>query len=213
MQLYQRGIRRRLAPMFDGDRRRIELAFSVMFSLPGTPVIYYGDELGMGDALQLPERWPVRTCMQWSDGPSAGFSRQNEEMLIHPAITEGPFGASEVNAASQQRDPKSLLNWMRRLIDARQSCPEVGWGELTIIETGNSTVFAHRIAWNGNTTLTLHNLGDEPCEVRLALDPSEAESMTEIFANRTYGRGRGECLECALDPFGYRWFRLDGLNR
>jgi maltose alpha-D-glucosyltransferase/alpha-amylase len=213
MQLYQRGIRRRLAPMLNGDRQKIELAFSLLFSLPGTPVIYYGDELGMGDALQLPERWPVRTCMQWSDAPSAGFSRAAEDLLIHPAITEGAFGAHKVNAAAQQRDPKSLLSWTRRLIDARQACPEIGWGDLALIETGNPAVFAHRIAWNSNTMLALHNLGDQPCEVGLVLNEGEAEQLTEVFANRTYDPDRDECQIYALDPFGYRWFRLDHLSR
>jgi maltose alpha-D-glucosyltransferase/alpha-amylase len=201
--LYERGIRRRLAPMLGGDRRRIELAFSLMFSLPGTPVIYYGDELGMGDTLALPERWPVRTCMQWTDGTSAGFSGVDEEMLIHPAIMDGHFGARRVNVAAQQRDPQSLLSWMRRLVDARESCPEIGWGEIQVIEADNPAVFVHRIGWNGGAMLALHNLRDQPVEVQLGAQGSEVDHKTEIFADRTYRTDR-----LVLEPFGYRWFRL-----
>jgi maltose alpha-D-glucosyltransferase/alpha-amylase len=184
-----------------------------MFSLPGTPVIYYGDELGMGDELQLPERWPVRTCMQWSDAPSAGFSRCDEDRLIHPAIMDGQFGAHIVNAASQQRDPDSLLNWMRRLTDARLSCPELGWGEASIVNIDNPAVFLQRTNWNGNATITLHNLGERSCEVQLPLDGDEESRIVEIFGNRTYGSNRGECQICHLDGYGYRWFRLDHLSR
>ncbi|MBW8855450.1 MAG: hypothetical protein JF604_14260, partial [Bradyrhizobium sp.] len=169
------------------------------------------DELDLGRLSEAEREECYRAFMQWSDMPSAGFSRAEEDSLIHPAIMDGQFGAANVNAAAQQRDPKSLLIWMRRLIDARQSCAEVGWGELTLIETGNPALFAHRVDWNGNTTIALHNLGDQPSEVRLDLETGEAERLTEVFANRTYDTGR--CEVCALDPFGYRWFRLDPLSR
>src|ERR1700716_4185018 len=109
MQLYGRGIRRRLAPMLEGDRRRIELAYSLMFTLPGTPVIRYGDELGMGDNLALPERTCARTPMQWSDEPNAGFTKNSRAVV--PVISDGAFGYQHVNAAQQRRDPNSLLNW------------------------------------------------------------------------------------------------------
>ena len=213
MRLYERGIRRRLAPMLNGDRRRIELAFSLMFSLPGTPVIYYGDELGMGDDLSLPERWPVRTCMQWSDEPNAGFSTVPEERLIHPALMDGEFGAAKINAVAQQRDPDSLLSWIRRLVDVRQSCPEVGWGELDIIETDHPSVFAHRTRAEGNTTLIIHNLNDRPCCVRVALNEDEIGNLTDLFGNKVYDANSGEAQLFALDGYGYRWFRRDGLRR
>src|SRR3954470_11150696 len=109
MQLYDRGIRRRLAPMLSGDRRRLELAYSLMFTLPGTPVIRYGDELGMGDDLSLPERNCARTPMQWSTEPLAGFTRADKGIL--PVIEHGPYGFHKVNAADQRRDAESLLNW------------------------------------------------------------------------------------------------------
>jgi maltose alpha-D-glucosyltransferase / alpha-amylase len=212
MRLYQRGIRRRLAPMLGGDRRRMELAFSLMFSLPGTPVIYYGDELGMGDDLALPERWPVRTCMQWSDGTNGGFSNAPEQRLIHPVVMDGEFGTKNINAIAQQRDPGSLLSWMRRLVDVRLSCPEAGWGELTVIETGHPTVFAHRLTSNGNTTVILHNLSDRPCSVSLGFTDEQLGPLTDLFGNKVYEPNTGETKAIALDGYGYRWFRMDGLR-
>jgi maltose alpha-D-glucosyltransferase / alpha-amylase len=121
MQLYNRGIRRRLAPMLDSDRRRIELAYSLMFTLPGTPVVHYGDELGMGDDLLLPERKSVRNPMQWSTEPNAGFTKSEKPIL--PIISSGPFGYEHVNAAQQHRDPNSLLNWTERIIKMRKEIP------------------------------------------------------------------------------------------
>jgi maltose alpha-D-glucosyltransferase/alpha-amylase len=213
MRLYERGIRRRLAPMFSGNRKRIELAFSLMFSLPGAPVIYYGDEIGMGDDLSLPERWPVRTCMQWSDEINGGFSNVSEERLIHPAIMDGEYGALKINAMTQQRDPDSLLSWMRRLVDVRQSCPEIGWGEVDLIDTADPAVIAHRVKWDGSTTVVLHNLGDQACHARVALEDNEAGNLTDLFGNKVYEQDSGETRVFALDGYGYRWFRLDGLRQ
>ena len=109
MQLYGRGVRRRLAPMMKGDLRRTELAFALQFSLPGTPVVRYGEEIGMGEDLSLPGREAIRTPMQWDDGPNAGFSKARPGDLVRPVITRGPFGSRRVNVRAQQRDPNSLL--------------------------------------------------------------------------------------------------------
>lgn len=208
MQLYGRGIRRRLASMLDNDRRRIELVFSILFSLPGTPVIYYGDELGMGDDLCLPERWPVRTCMQWADDDNGGFSTAPQDRLLHPVITEGDFGPSKVNAVTQQRDPNSLLSWMRRLIEVRQSCPEIGWGELSLLDTDVPSVFVERFSCEGKSVLVLHNLAEVQCNARLHKLPNGTK-LTDLFGNRIYPSpaNADPCVE--LDGFGYRWFRVD----
>jgi maltose alpha-D-glucosyltransferase / alpha-amylase len=210
MQLYRRGIRRRLAPMFR-DRRRLELAFSIMFSLPGAAIIYYGDEIGMGDDLSLPERWPVRTCMQWSDDPNAGFSTADEDRLIHPAVMEGEFGAKAVNATAQQRDPDSLFSWIRRLVDARQSAPEVGWGEAVLLQTDNPAIFAHRLQWKENTSIVLHNLDSRRCRVRVELSRNEKGRLTDLFGDHVYEPNNGETSLFDLKGFGYRWFRVDPL--
>jgi maltose alpha-D-glucosyltransferase/alpha-amylase len=201
MQLYARGIRRRLAAMLDNDRRRIELAFSLMFSLPGTPVIYYGDELGMGEDAGLPERWPVRTCMQWTDESNGGFSTAPEERLIQPVIMSGDFGAAKINAVAQERDPKSLFSWIRRLVDVRQSCPEIGWGEANV-------VFAQRITWEENSVLILHNLANDACRLALDLPDVKTEELTDLFGNRVYPTDVGTSDGIELDGYGYRWFRI-----
>jgi maltose alpha-D-glucosyltransferase/alpha-amylase len=142
MQLYDRGIRRRLAPMLDGDQRRIELAYSLMFTLPGTPVIRYGDELGMGDDLKLPERTCARTPMQWSNEPHGGFTKSETPEL--PVISGGPYGFEHINAAIQRRHPDSMLNWTERIIRMRKEVPEVGWGDFAVIHNRDPAVLIMR---------------------------------------------------------------------
>src|ERR1700754_5143673 len=163
MQLYNRGIRRRLAPMLGGDRRRLELAYSLMCTLPGTPVIRYGDELGMGDDLSLPKRNCARTPMQWSSEPHAGFTKGDKPCA--PVIDEGPYGFEHINAAKQRRDPSSMLNWTERIIRMRKEVPEIGWGDFQIIPTRDPAVLAIRYDWRNNSVLFLHNLSDAPREV------------------------------------------------
>src|SRR6185437_6584884 len=154
MQLYERGIRRRLAPMLDGDRRRIELAYSLMLTLPGTPVIRYGDEIGMGDNLKLPERNCARTPMQWSTEPQGGFTKSEKPLL--PVISGGPYGFEHVNVAAQRREPNSLLNWTERAVRMRKEIPEIGWGDFAVLTTGTNDVFALRYDWRNNAVVFLH---------------------------------------------------------
>jgi len=208
MQLYGRGIRRRLASMFGNDRRRIELAFSLLFSLPGTPIIYYGDELGMGDELVLPERWPVRTCMQWTDDENGGFSTAPGDRLANDVITGGDYGSAKVNAAAQQRDPNSLLSWMRRLIEVRQSCPEIGWGDWSLPQAEAASVFAERFSWQGKSVLVLHNLADIECRTGIDKLPNDTK-LTDLFGNRIYPTEPCTSSGIELDGYGYRWFRID----
>ena len=163
MQLYERGIRRRLAPMLNGDRRLIELAYSLLFTLPGTPVLRYGDEIGMGDDLKLPERNCARTPMQWSAEPQGGFTTADKPIL--PVISEGPYSYQHVNTAEQRRDPKSLLNWTERIVRMRKEIPEVGWGEFEVLPMRSPAVLAIRYDWRNNSVVFLHNLSDSPREV------------------------------------------------
>src|SRR3984885_4372635 len=148
MQLYQRGIRRRLAPMLQGDRRRLELAYSLMMTLPGTPVIRYGDEIGMGDDLSLPERDCARTPMQWSTEPHGGFTKSSTPVM--PVISNGPYGFEQVNVAQQRRDPNSQLNWIERIIRMRKEVPEIGWGTFTVLPSGAPEVLILRYDWRNN---------------------------------------------------------------
>src|SRR5699024_3832037 len=123
MQIYGRGIRRRLPPMLKNNRQQMELAYSLLFSKPGTPVLRYGQEIGMGDDLSLPERNSVRTPMQWSNQKNAGFSTAPEDALARPMISSGDYGYKHVNVKDQHRDPNSILNWIRQAISFRKECP------------------------------------------------------------------------------------------
>ncbi|GJD49374.1 Trehalose synthase/amylase TreS [Methylobacterium crusticola] len=211
MQLYGRGIRRRLAPMLGGDRRRIELAYSLMFTLPGTPVLRYGDEIGMGDDLSLPERECARTPMQWSDEPQGGFSL-SDRPAVRP-IHGGPYAFAHVNAAAQRQDPESLLNWMERIIRMRKEVPEIGWGDFTALDAGRREVLALRYDWRDTAVLCLHNLGAEPREVSFAtgLD-GEGRNLIDLLTgqrSRADEAGRHTVL---LEGYGYRWYRVGGLD-
>ncbi|MDB5808797.1 MAG: trehalose synthase [Betaproteobacteria bacterium] len=212
MQLYERGIRRRLAPMLAGDRRRMELAYSLMFTLPGTPVVRYGDELGMGDDLRLPERNCARTPMQWSTEPHAGFTKSDKPIL--PVIDEGPYGFQHVNAAEQRRDPESMLNWTERIIRMRKEVPEIGWGDFTVLDTGTRAVLAMRYDWRNNSVLFVHNLDAAPREVAFStgLRSENGSLLVNLLADdhsRADARGRHYLL---LEGYAYRWYRVGGLD-
>ena len=212
MQLYGRGIRRRLAPMLDGDRRRIELAYSLLFTLPGTPVVRYGDEIGMGEDLSLPERNCARTPMQWSAEPQGGFTKGERPVL--PVIGAGPFGYAHVNAADQRRDPQSLLNWTERLIRMRKEVPEIGWGDFDLLETQNPAVLAIRYDWRNNSALFVHNFSSKPTDVRFAAGrEGEQDSLLVNLLSEDHSRPDPDGLHrLTLEPYGYRWFRVGGLD-
>ncbi len=211
MQLYDRGIRRRLAPMLGGDIRRLKLAYSLMYSLPGTPVLRYGDEIGMGDDLNLPERNCARTPMQWSDEPQGGFTKSDKPVL--PVINEGPFGYRHVNVAFQRRDPESMLNWTERMIRMRKEAPEIGWGEFEIVDCGDPGVLIMRYDWRNNAVLIVHNFHDRPVEI--AFDAGIGDTgrrLIDIADNsdsHADDKGRHHML---LEPYGYRWYRAGGLD-
>jgi maltose alpha-D-glucosyltransferase / alpha-amylase len=215
MQLYDRGIRRRLAPMFDGDRRRLELAYSLMFTLPGTPVIRYGDELGMGDDLKLPERNCARTPMQWSNEPHGGFTKSDKPHV--PVISGGPYGFEHVNAAIQRRHPDSPLNWTERIIRMRKEVPEVGWGDFTVIPSREPSVLVMRYDWRNNSVLFVHNLDAKPHELTFSvgLDEDNARHgklLVNLLAedhSRADESGKHRLL---IEAYGYRWYRVGGLD-
>jgi len=212
MQLYNRGIRRRLAPMLQGDRRRLELAYSLMMTLPGTPVIRYGDEIGMGDDLSLPERNCARTPMQWSTEPNAGFTRNAKPVM--PIITEGPYGYPHVNVAVQRRDPNSMLNWMERIIRMRKEVPEIGSGDFSFIPTKTREVLAMRYVWRNNSVLCMHNLSAEPCEVEISLraDDEKACTLVNLLSEDHSSPDKKGKHTILFEPYGYRWFRICGLD-
>jgi maltose alpha-D-glucosyltransferase / alpha-amylase len=215
MQLYDRGIRRRLAPMFDGDRRRLELAYSLMFTLPGTPVLRYGDELGMGDDLKLPERNCARTPMQWSNEPHGGFTKSDKPHI--PVISGGPYGFEHINAAIQRRHPDSLLNWSERIIRMRKEVPEVGWGDFTVIPSRDPSVLVMRYDWRNNWVLFVHNLDAKPHEVTFSvgLEGENAEHgnlLVNLLAEDHSQADKDGRHRLVIEAYGYRWYRVGGLD-
>lgn len=212
MQLYERGIRRRLAPMVQGDRRRLELAYSLLMTLPGTPVIRYGDEIGMGDNLKLPERNCARTPMQWSTEPHAGFTKN--ERPVMPVIDDGPYGFEHVNVAAQRRDPNSLLNWMERMIRMRKEVPEIGWGDFTFISARTSEVLVMRYDWRDNAVLCVHNFSPSPHDVTFAVSVGgEANCDLINLLSDQHSQPSANGKHCILlEPYGYRWYRVGGLD-
>lgn len=208
MQLYGRGIRRRLAPMLGNDRRRIELAYSLQFTLPGTPVLRYGEEIGMGDDLSLPERNAIRTPMQWTHGRNAGFSTASAEQLRRPMITGGMFGYETLNVEAQRQDDGSLLQWMERMLRTLRECPEFGVGTCTPVDTGDPAVFALRHDAPGGVMLALHNLAEGERTVDLGGQPEQEGEPLEVFADRWYEPLGPELNGVELAGYGYRWLRL-----
>lgn len=209
MQLYDRGIRRRLAPML-GERARLELAYSVMFSLPGTPVVRYGDEIGMGDDLRLKERDCARTPMQWSSEPHGGFTTSDRP--ARPAISDGPYGWDDVNVERQRRDRNSLLNWTARMIRARKECPEIGWGDWSSVATGSPHVLGLCYEWRGNSVVVLHNFSSLPQEARFRLKNPAGVQLTNLLVNEEIRADAAGMHRVALESYGYRWFRVGGLG-
>jgi maltose alpha-D-glucosyltransferase / alpha-amylase len=206
MQLYHRGIRRRVAPMLGNDRRRMELAMSLLFALPGTPMLQYGDEIGMGEDLSLNEREATRTPMQWTDDPHGGFSRAKKTVL--PVIDDGIFGFRKVNVNAQRRDPQSFMNWTARLIRARKECPEIGWGHCRVVETTVPSVLVLSYRFRNTAMITLHNFSDSAQAVRIKPDEPEARRLVDLLAEEHSRADNRGTHEIALDGYGYRWFRI-----
>jgi maltose alpha-D-glucosyltransferase/alpha-amylase len=207
MQLYDRGVRRRLAPMLGGNRRRIELAYALQLSMPGTPVIRYGEEIGMGDNLDLPERNAIRTPMQWDDRLNAGFSRADPEKLVAPVIDFGEYAYERVNVLAQRLDPNSLLTWFERILHALRECPEIGSGDHTIVDDGPHHVLVDRAVGRFGSTLCVHNLSDVPCTLELQAERDPEQRPLNYFTDSDYGQ-EVDLGAVDLRGFGYRWIRL-----
>jgi maltose alpha-D-glucosyltransferase/alpha-amylase len=208
MQLYGRGIRRRLAPMLGNDRRRIEMAYSLQFTLPGTPVLRYGEEIGMGDDLSLKDRDAIRTPMQWAAGANAGFSTAPAKKLCRPVIRAGDFGYESVSVEAQRRDPGSLLHWMERMLHTLRECPEFAVGACAPVDTGDPAVLALHYEAPGGVMLALHNLSDRRRTVDLGAQPGQEGDPVEMFGDRDYAPVTAELKGVELAGYGYRWLRL-----
>jgi maltose alpha-D-glucosyltransferase/alpha-amylase len=202
------GIRRRLAPLLEHDRRKVELLNSLLFTLPGTPIIYYGDEIGMGDNLHLKDRNGVRTPMQWSADRNAGFSRADPDQLYSPVIADPLDGYQAVNVEAQLRTSSSLLHWMRRLIAARKTSPVFGRGRLSFLAPTNTRVLAHLREDEGETILAVHNLAGSSEPVELDLRAFRGVMPVEILGEARFPPIGDQPYFLSLGPYGFYWFRL-----
>ena len=196
------GIRRRLAPLLNNDRRKIELLNSLLFTLPGTPVLYYGDEIGMGDNIELFDRNGVRTAMQWDDSPNAGFSQADASQLYAPIIADDEYGYQRVNVAAQQADQSSLIYTIRQMIHRRKAMPQVAKADLEWVSDIPKSTLCFWRKVSDFQLLCLHNLGDEDFSIQLPTgeyDDALTEGVGAVSGTIT------------LPPYGYRWLRLQVL--
>jgi maltose alpha-D-glucosyltransferase/alpha-amylase len=202
------GIRRRLAPLLDNDRRRIELMNGLLMSLPGTPIIYYGDEIGMGDNIYLGDRNGVRTPMQWSGGWNGGFSTADPELLYSPQILNPVYGYQAVNVLSQRRTPHSLLSWMQHIIGIRRSNPVFGSGSIEFLYPANHRILAYVRQLGRETILVVNNLSSAAQAVELDLRRYKGNILIEMFGRNIFPRIGDLPYLLTMGPYQFFWFRL-----
>jgi trehalose synthase len=205
MRSYERGIRRRLPSMLN-DPALLRLAYSLMFSLPGTPVLFYGEEIGMGDNLEEKGRMAVRTPMQWKAGPNGGFSTAPAKKLIR-ALPTGPFAPDKVNVAQQRLEPHSMLNWMERLIRRRKEVAEIGFGQARVIDCKNDNILAHACEFDGRLVIALHNFSSDSAVADLSSEiDGNVVDVVDLWNDQTYPAERGKKRQ--IGGLGYRWIRI-----
>jgi len=203
------GIRRRLAPLMENGRRQIELLHSLLLSLPGSPVLYYGDEIGMGDNIYLGDRDGVRTPMQWTGDRNAGFSRADSARLYSAPITDPVYGYQAINVEAQQRTLTSFLNWMKRLIRVRKQYPAFGRGDIRFLDPANQKVLPYVRHYQGQTLLCVNNLSrfTQPCE--LDLSAYKGAVPVELVGGVRFPAIGDLPYFISLGPHGFYWFRLE----
>ena len=203
-----RGIRRRLAPMMDNDRRRIELLNGLLMSMPGTPIVYYGDEIGMGDNIYLGDRNGVRTPMQWDGDANAGFSAADPERLYSPVISNAVYGYQAINVESQKRSEHSLLRWMKSLIKLRNSFQVFGRGSILFLKPANHRVLAYVRQFGEETVLIVNNLSSSAQAVELDMRRFKGYIPIEMFGRNLFPRFGEAPYLLTLGPYQFYWFQL-----
>jgi len=207
MRIYGRGIRRRLAPMLDNPDK-LELAMSLLMAMPGTPMLVYGDEIGLGERLDLKGRDAVRVPMQWTPGPNAGFSEAEPEKLVRPVVDKGKFAYSKVNVETQLADDASLINIVRRLIHVRRECPEIGRGAWHLLDVESDAVLAYQCLWRDGRVLLLHNLSREQQTETFDLRDHRGEDLELLIGKEPSMEKLEQGLyRFTLPPYGYAWYR------
>lgn len=202
------GIRRRLAPLLDNGRRRIELLNALLFSLPGSPFLYYGDEIGMGDNIYLGDRDGVRTPMQWSADRNSGFSRADFAQLYFPINMDPVYGYQSVNVEAQQRHSTSLLHWMRQMIKLRQKHRVFGRGTISFIKPENHRIFAFTRSYEDETVLCIYNLARSSQPVQLDLSSYQGMIPVDLQYQVEFPRITAQLYQLALNEYGFYWFML-----
>jgi maltose alpha-D-glucosyltransferase/alpha-amylase len=203
------GIRRRLAPLLENDRRKIELAYSLLFTLPGSPVIYYGDEIGMGDNIWLHDRNGVRTPMQWDSGINARFSTAPAEKLYAPMIDQGEFSYQRINVSMQDKDPNSLLNWIRNHLVVRKQFPAFGRGHLQILSCRSKSILAYIRKYEDQTLLIINNLAPDVQQFMLNLSLYPNHKLIDLTQGKAPKTITNEEHSFELSAYAYRWYLLD----
>jgi maltose alpha-D-glucosyltransferase / alpha-amylase len=203
------GIRRRMAPLMDNDRRQIELLYSLLFTLPGSPIIYYGDEIGMGDNIYLGDRNGVRTPMQWTGDRNAGFSRADPSQLYQQVILDPIYHYQAINVEAQLRAPMSLLHWLRRMIRARKKYPVFGRGTLKFVPCENRRVVAYLREYQEQTVLVVNNLSGFAQPAELDLRHFTSMVPVELLGNQPFPVIKEQPYFLSLSPYAFYWFRLD----
>ena len=208
MQVYGRGIKRRLPTMLGGDPARIRMVYSLQFSLPGSPALFYGEEIGMGENITAAGRMAVRTPMQWTRGRNGGFSAASSRDLA-AAVVKGEYGPENVNVADSKRDPDSLLNFMTLLTRRYRECPELAWGTFALLDQPHAQVLAHSSTLEGSTIIAVHNLGARPVSVPLAVPGAgEGTFLVGLLQHETLALDKNAAADITLEGYGFRWFRV-----
>jgi maltose alpha-D-glucosyltransferase/alpha-amylase len=208
MQLFGRGLRRRIPTMLKGDEARIRMLYSLVFSLPGAPVLFYGEEIGMAENLDIPGRMSVRAPMQWSTDPNGGFSAAPADRLRRPVVPGSKWGYRGVNVAQQERDPGSMLNWTERLIRRRRQTPEIAFGDWSFLPFPDAEIMGLRYEWGGRTVLLIHNLGADPCKTSCKIEGAvNWKGLAGLLGEGGYVLEKNK-LMVDMPAYGHLWLRV-----
>jgi len=206
--IYDRGIIRRLPPMLDGDPRRIRMVYSLLFSLPGTPVLFYGEEIGMGENPEIGGRYSVRSPMQWKPNRTGGFSEAIPSRLVAKP-PEGGYSPEHVNVVDQRHDPGSLLHFMTRLVMRYRGSPEMGWGAAEVLEHDEPAVLVHSLSADTGRTIAVHNFSSEAATVKIQVaDEPEGATLSDMLEQKTTELSARGHVTLEVEGYGYRWLRV-----